>query len=232
MTLSVENKDIVVPGQVLCEGMDHLPGTGTYRMDEKVYAKRLGLVSIDGRAIKIIPLSGRYIPRKHDVIICQVFDIQFGGWRVETNSAYSAMLNLKEASSSFIARGADLSQIFQIGDYMMCQVINVTSQKLIDVTLKGPGLKKLSAGRVIEVSPHKVPRIIGKQGSMISMIKQSLSCNILVGQNGVVWIDAEPQNELRAIETLRIIESQSHIPGLTEKIKSHLGKYANQGDKK
>src|SRR3989338_8617939 len=140
--LTVKPKDVVVPGEILCTDMGFLPGQGTYRQGDNIHAERLGLVSVEGRNIRIIPLSGKYMPRRDDVIICKVIDITLNGWRLDTNSAYSAMLGLKEASSDFIQRWADLTEIFDLGDYMLCGVINVTSQKLVDVTMRGPGFRK------------------------------------------------------------------------------------------
>ena len=220
----VKDKDIAVPGETLAIGLDILPGNGTYRDSEKIIANRLGLVAIDERAIKLIPLSGRYIPKTGDTIICKVIDVSFNGWRLDTNSAYSAMLSLKEATSDFIARGANLTQYYDLGDYIVCGIINVTSQKLVDVTTKGPGLRKLKGGRIIEVDSNKVPRIVGKQGSMVIMIKEATKCNIIVGQNGLIWIDGEPINELLAIQAIRKIEKESHLSGLTDKIKEFLDK--------
>lgn len=222
--INVNDKEISVPGETLAIGMDILPGSGAYREGEKIIAKRLGLVMIEGRTIKLLPLSGRYIPKTGDTIICKVIDVGFNGWRLDTNSAYSAMLSMKDATSDFIARGANLTQYYDLGDHIVCKIVNVTSQKLIDVTMKGPGLRKLKGGRVIEVDPNKVPRIIGKQGSMVVMIKDATKCNITVGQNGLIWIDGEPVNELLAIQTIRKIEKESHTSGLTEKIKAFLEK--------
>ena len=220
----VKDKEISVPGESLAVGMDILPGNGTYRDGEKIAANRLGLVMIEGRTIKLIPLSGRYIPKTGDTIICKVIDVGFNGWRLDTNSAYSAMLSMKDGTSDFIARGANLTQYYDLGDYIVCKIVNVTSQKLIDVTMKGPGLRKLKGGRIIEVDSNKVPRIIGKQGSMVIMIKEATKCNIVVGQNGLIWIDGEPFNELLAIQTIRKIEKESHTSGLTDKIKEYLEK--------
>ena len=222
--IMVKDKDISVPGETLAVGMDILPGMGTYRDGEKIIANRLGLAMIEGRTIKLIPLSGRYIPKTGDTVICKVIDVGFNGWRLDTNSAYSAMLSMKDATSEFIARGANLTQYYDLGDYIVCKIVNVTSQKLIDVTMKGPGLRKLRGGRVIEVDSNKVPRIIGKQGSMVIMIKDATNCNISVGQNGLIWIDGEPMNELLAIQTIRKIEKESHLSGLTDKIKEFLDK--------
>jgi len=220
----VKDKEVVVPGEELAEGMDNLPGNGTYRNGDHILAARMGLVNIDGRAIKIIPLSGRYLPKKNDTIIGNVIDVTMNGWRLETNSAYTAMLTLKDATTEFIQRGADLTKYFKLGDYVVAKVINVTSQKLVDLTTKGPGLRRLYGGRVIHVNCNKVPRIIGKKGSMVTMIKDTTGCRITVGQNGVIWVQGEPDKELLAVETIKKIEKESHIAGLTDKISKFLEK--------
>jgi exosome complex component RRP4 len=88
--INVKDKEISVPGEILAVGMDVLPGNGTYRDGENIIANRLGLAMVEGRTIKLIPLSGRYIPKTNDTIICKVIDVSFSGWRLDTNSAYSA----------------------------------------------------------------------------------------------------------------------------------------------
>ena len=222
--INVKDKDIAVPGEILAVGMESFPGIGTYREGENIIAVRLGLVQLDGRTIKLIPLSGRYIPQKYDTIICKVIDVSMNGWRLDTNSPYSAMLSMKDATSEFIPRGADLKKFYDIGDNVVCKIFNVTSQKLVDITMKGMGLSKLKGGRIINVSSNKVPRIVGKQGSMVSMIKQATKCNITVGQNGLIWIDGSPKGELLAVNAIRKIEEESHLSGLTEKIEEFLNK--------
>lgn len=226
----VKNKEIVVPGDALAEGMDYLPGFGTYRTNDKIMASRLGIVNVDGRAIKIIPLSGGYLPKKNDVVIGKVIDVTFSGWRLDINSAYTAMLMMKDGSSEYIARGADLTHYYKLGDYMVCKITNVTTQKLVDLTMKGPGLKKLRDGRIIRVSPFKVPRIIGKQGSMVTLIKQATNCSIVVGQNGLIWLQGNPEDEVLAVKTIKKIEKEAHRQGLTENIKQFLNE--NSGSKK
>ena len=224
MTLLIKDKDIVVPGEDLADGMGFLPSNGTYRENEKIVASRLGIINIEGKVIKIIPLTGKYMPKRGDTIIGKVVDVAFSGWRVELNCAYSAMLGLKDATSSYIAKGADLTQYFDLGDYIVANIINVTSQKLVDLTTKGPGLRKLHGGRIININTNKVPRVIGKAGSMVSMIKKATNCNITVGQNGVVWVQGEPEKEIIAVNAIKKIEQEAHKNGLTEKIKQYLEK--------
>jgi exosome complex component RRP4 len=220
--MNVKDKTVVVPGEVLATGMDFVPAYGTYREGENVLAGRLGLVNFDNRLVKIIPLSGRYNPRKQDIIIGKVIDVTMNGWRVDTNSAYSALLMVKEATSEYIEKGADLTKYFDIGDWIACKIINVTSQKLIDLTMRGPGLRKLDGGRIIEVASTKVPRIIGRQGSMISMVKEGTGCRVTVGQNGIVWLQGTPEGEIKAVNMIKDIERRAHEQGLTESIKSEL----------
>lgn len=223
MGLKVENKNIVVPGEVLADGMDFLPGEGVFRDGNELVSSRIGLASVEGRVIKLIPLAGNYLPKVGDRIICKVIDVSYSGWRVDTNTAYSAVLSVKEAANSYIERGADLTKILNFGDYIIAKIVNVTSQNLIDISLRGPGLHRLSSGRIIEVSPVKVPRIIGKQGSMVTLIKEATGCIITVGQNGLIWLRGEnPEKELLAVETIRMIERNAHKQGLTDTVQQFI----------
>ena len=74
------------------------------------------------------------------------------------------------------------------------------------------------------INPQKVPRIIGKEGSMVMMIKEATGCDITVGQNGWVWIEGEPEQEVIAVDAIKKIEEQSHTSGLTDNIKDYLEK--------
>lgn len=222
--LTVEERDLVIPGMTLATGMDFLPGDNTYREDDKIFAKVIGLVHISGRVIKITPLSGPYVPKQGDRIIGKVIDITLNGWRIDTGTAYSAMLNVRDASNRFIKREEDLSKIIAIGDFVIAKITAVTSQMLIDLTMKGPDLRKIIGGRIIHVNSNKVPRVIGKQGSMITLIKEHTNCDIIVGQNGNILIKGTPEGELLAEKAIKMIEKKSHYDGLTSQIEDFLGK--------
>ncbi len=221
--MNVKERDIVVPGEVVAEGMGFLPSKGLYREGAKIHAGRLGMISIEGKVIKLVPLTGAYVPKLNDKIICKIIDVLMTGWRVETRSAYSAVLGLKDATTEFIPRSADLTQYYGLNEYILCKVVTVTSQRLIDVTMKGPGLKKLKDGRLVEVNAFKVPRIIGKEGSMLMMIRNATGCSIDVGQNGWIWVAGpSPEQEIQAVAALKKVEEEAHLPGLTERMKVFL----------
>ena len=221
--LIVDEKNVVVPGEIIAQGMDYVPALGSFREGDKIVASQLGLVNLSGRLIKVIPLSGRYVPKKGDVVIGKVVEIGFSGWRVDIGWAFEANLSMKEASSDFIDKKTDLTQYYTYGDIVAGQITYVFGSKIIDLTMKGPGLRKLKGGRLIKIIPSKVPRVIGKQGSMISMIKEKTNCRIIVGQNGLVWIQGDDNdNVMLAVDTIYKIEEEAHMSGLTDRIKNFL----------
>jgi len=91
------------------------------------------------------------------------------------------------------------------------------------------GLGKLEDGMIMRVNSNKVPRVIGKEGSMISMIKEATGCEITIGQNGLVWIKGNSvDDELFAKETIIFVTEKSFVDGLTEKTE----KFLEEGMKK
>ncbi len=222
-SILVKEREVIVPGEELAKGLDYLPSDGAFREGEKIISSRLGLFNLDGRLIKVIPLGGRYIPKKNDTVIGTVSDVLFSSWRVDIGWPFDAMVHLREGSRDFIPNDAKLAKYYAPGELVVGKIINVSSTKVVDMSLKLPGCRKLGTGRVIEVQPTRVPRIIGKQGSMISMIKESTGCNIIVGQNGIIWISGTDSKKERVAENaIRKIEAEAHSPGLTEKINKFL----------
>ena len=65
--LLVEEKTIVIPGEELANGMDFLPSNGAFREGENIIANILGILSINNRVIKVIPLNGVYEPERGDI---------------------------------------------------------------------------------------------------------------------------------------------------------------------
>jgi len=221
--LNTKDKDIVVPGEELAEGMDHLPAAGTYRDGDKIIASQVGVVNISGRLINIIPLSGRYIPKAGDTVIGQVKNVSFSNWFIDVGYAYEGVMSLKDATSDYIDRGADLSKYYDFGDHVVCKIIKVSRSMAIDLSMKGPGLRTLKGGKMVNITPSKVPRVIGKQGSMINLIKEKTGCNISVGQNGIIWIQGDdPKKEMLATKAIEEIEKKAHVSGLTDKITKFL----------
>ena len=215
-----DEREIVIPGETIVSGEDYLPGEGTRREKDEIVAERYGLVEQIGKLVKVIPLSGVFIPRRGNVIIGQVTDISFNGWMTDINAPYSSFLPLMEVPR-FIDKN-NISEFMDIGDFFSAKIFSI-KQKGIDLTFDGKGLGKLEDGMIIFINPNKVPRVIGKEGSMIKLIKDETNCKITIGQNGLVWIKGEKvEDELFAKKAILFVTEKSFVSGLTEKVKEFL----------
>ncbi len=223
-----EVRKIVLPGDFIADKAGKKVWGGAYFEGEKVYSKVLGMPRIKENEISVIPLSGNYIPRIDNRIIGVISSVEVSGWMVDINSPYSAFMPVGEGVDEFVDRDrTDISRFFDVGDAIFCKVSKVTKDKTVRVSMRGLGARKLYGGIMIKVTPSKVPRLIGRGGSMINLIKSRTDCVIYTGQNGVVWIRGE--NKAKAIEAVLMVEKESHINGLTEKIEKML---SEEDDKK
>ena len=214
----VEDKALVVPGDVLADEEYHT-GRGTFKEGSNICSSLVGLVAIRDKKISVIPLQSKYIPKRGDVVIGEVTDIRFSMWNLDINSPYSGFL---PASDVFGKEKRDLNKAFNVGDVLFLRVVDVDEVKKVKLGLKGRGLGKFRGGILIYITPTKVPRLIGKKGSMINMIKDETKCDIIVGQNGVVWVKGEPQMERVAEKVINMIEDQAHTSGLTDRVRNML----------
>jgi exosome complex component RRP4 len=116
-----------------------------------------------------------------------------------------------------------MDQFLAIGDVVAAKIWSVSARG-IDLAMKGKGLGKLEGGFVFRVNPSRVPRIIGREGSMINLIKEKTGCNVTIGQNGWIWIKGNDVNsELKARRAIEFISDKVLVSGLTDKMEQWFG---------
>ena len=209
-------RKVVIPGEVIIKGDNYLPGEGTEKTEDGIISLRYGLAEEVNRLVKVIPLSGVYHPRRGNVVIGKVENITFNGWVLDIGCADTAFLSLMEVPK-FVNKDS-LDEVMDIGDTAVVKIWGI-NRRGIDLTLKSRGLGKIEEGIIIRINPYKVPRVIGKEGSMIKIIKDETGCNITVGQNGFVWIKGDKiENELLAKKAILFVTEKSFISGLTEEV--------------
>ncbi|WP_405307347.1 exosome complex RNA-binding protein Rrp4 [Methanobrevibacter sp.] len=216
--IHVENKDLVIPGQILADD-EYYSGRGTFKENGKICSSLLGRVSLRNKKIRVIPLKSKYVPKKGDVVIGKIKDVRFSMWDVDINSPYSGILPAFEV---FGREKKELNKVYDVGDVLFLRVVDVDEIKKAKLGLKGRGMGKFKGGIIVDIAPTKVPRLIGKKGSMINMIKDKTKCKIVVGQNGLVWVKGNEDMEQLTREIIHLIEAEAHTSGLTNKIKNKL----------
>lgn len=211
------DRKIVIPGEIIAKGADFLPGEGTEKKGEEIISQKFGLSEESNKLVKVIPLSGPYIPRRGNVVIGKVENITFNGWLIDIGAAETTFLSLMEVPR-FVNKD-ELESVMDFGDMVIAKIWTI-NKRGIDLTIKGRGLGKIEEGIVVRINPNKVPRIIGKEGSMIKMIKDETKCDITVGQNGYIWIKGENiEDELYAKRSIDFVSEKSFVSGLTEELK-------------
>lgn len=214
------DRKVVVPGDLLSEDAKR-SGEGTFVRDGRVYSLLYGLANYRDK-INVIPLAGKYVPAPGDNVIGIVKDITFSNWIVDISSPYDGLLHISEFPKRIEAD--EMSKYLRIGSSVMTRVKDVDPTMKVELTLNDRKLGPIKTGRVIEISHTRVPRLIGKGGSMISMLKKELNCNIFVGQNGRIWISGGAEDMDLALKTILLIEKEAHTNGLTDRIVDFLKK--------
>jgi exosome complex component RRP4 len=197
-------KNIVVPGEMIAEQAVSLENA--YVDNGRTYSKILGLYEQGSRLI--LPLEGAWRPRIGDMIIGVVTNIK--------NSVY-------EVDLSFFIRSILIGSKYDSHTYKLGDVLEATVRDVEDrrtIILEDPRI--LHGGSIIKVKASKVPRIIGKNDTMIGQISEATKTHVVIGMNGVVWLKGG--NVELAADAIRKVEEEAHTSGLTERIKLMLEK--------
>ena len=222
-----QTREIVVPGDILdASGMK--PGENAYVLDGKVRASAMGVRNVFQNTVGVIPLRGCYMPSSGDTVIGVIEDIGPSNWLVNINAPYPAPLHVNEVP--WKVEFGDTSRYLSIGHVVILKVLSVDESRKISVTMKDSGLRRIEGGRLVKISHSKVSRVIGKSGSMISMLKNMTDCRITVGQNGMIWVDGDDGNADVAAQAIMMIEEKAQSGNLTDKIKEFIEKRIPQDD--
>ncbi|MDD5148400.1 MAG: exosome complex protein Rrp4 [Candidatus ainarchaeum sp.] len=205
-------KRIVIPGELVSEERKKV-GPHVFVENGKIYSDSLGLIYNDSQDASVVALHGKYVPQRDDLIIGVVVQETFGGYIVDINSFYFSFVS-KEFIRDRLQRGSIISA-------KIMSVNEINEAELGQVRF-------FFGGEIINISPVKVPRVIGKNASMMEALKLGTGANIMVGRNGRIW--AKGGNTQLLAEAIKKIEAESHLSNLTNKIEAFL-KEKNKGVK-
>jgi exosome complex component RRP4 len=216
-------KVLVLPGDKI-EGLKQ-QSIYVFDYNGEKRAAVLGLVNFREEGTDFVPLKGFYFPSEGDIVIGLVMSHAAANWFLDINSPYQAVLSVQDFFG--VKQGGQVPEdpftYLKIGDYVKAKIVAFDRVRSPMLTVQDKGLGRITEGTVVTVRPVKVPRIIGKKGSMIETIKKASGCDLFVAVNGRVHITC--QNDVLeeiVAEAINIIEEQSHTSGLTNRIKEFI----------
>jgi len=222
MNAKFEPRDIVVPGDLLYEGRAKV-GDNTYRYKGNIYATRVGLVSYEKERVSVIALEAGFTPLVGDLVIGVVTDIELGQWKVDIGANIEAILTTNDAIGRPFRTYLDMTKILDVGDTIVAKIVDLDRKRTPILSIMGRELGKVNDGFMIDITPSKIPRLIGKKGSMINLILKESNCQVTIGQNGKVLIKGRNrEDEELVVKVIRKIEAEAHTTGLTNRIQAFL----------
>lgn len=222
MSTTLEERSIVVPGDLIYEGRIRT-GDNTYRDGGNVYATKVGLVNYSKDRVSVIALEGGYTPLVGDLVVGTVTDIELGQWLVNIDGPMDAILTVNEAIDKPFRTNMDMTRILDVGDLVVGKIVDLDRNRTPILSILGRDLGRVHEGFIIRITPSKIPRLIGKKGSMINMILRETRCNVSIGQNGRILINGRSRADEEIVEkVVRKIEAEAHTSGLTNRIQEYL----------
>ena len=191
---------------------------------KRIISTAIGLTDVSDDSVRVISLIGVYIPKVDDLVIGTIQYIFGNSWFADINSCYQGML----LGQDVFGRGSypttsEMKDRLDKGDIIYARIANSDRQREPLISIADKNLGKIDSGELIKISPTKIPRLIGKHGSMIQTIEESTNATITVGQNGLVVVSCDETNGLlKALTAIRMVDEQAHLVDLTDKVKKML----------
>ena len=213
----------VIPGDVVTSG-PFRPEQNTILEGNKIIATTVGILEIYDDSVKVIPLTGKYIPKINDLVIGKVVSHSSLSWELDINSCYVGFLPAQDVfGRDFSAHADDLSSKLKTGDLVAARIANFDRTRDPLITISDRDLGKIDSGDLVKISSSKVPRLIGKRGTMIQTIEMATNAAITIGQNGWVVVSCEnPEGLLKAKKAIQMVDEQAHVANLTDQVKEML----------
>jgi len=220
--MSQDSNHFVLPGDVISNGSSSLKQNVILEGD-KLVSTTIGFTEINDGAVDVIALTGLYTSEVDDLVIGKIVSHNSLSWEVDINSSYRAMLPASDIfGKDYSPSRDDLSLKLIIGDIVLARIVNSDSRRPL-ITINGQNLGKIDDGELIKISPAKVPRLIGKHGSMIQSIEESTGASITIGQNGwVIFKSDNPISLKKAIASIKMADLILYDDNLEEKIQNML----------
>ena len=201
-------KRIILPGEKIADGKVTAPNT--FFDGNATYAAVIGMMDEDGRYLS---LENRYKPFVGDVVVGMVTDVRHAGYEVDLNLPHGGFIPTR-----------DVRLTLQLGDFVICKIKSVNEVGDVDLG----EVRRLPKGKIIDFPSAKVPRLIGRKSSMITLLKDYTGGDIMVGNNGYVWM-SEKSNIPLLLKAITMIEKNAHKSGLTDRMAEFL-KNENGGE--
>ncbi|MDP8023227.1 MAG: hypothetical protein ACP5LF_05430 [Nitrososphaeria archaeon] len=219
---------LVVPGEVVAKG-NFRSWSNVLKKGEEYLSIFVGKAEVGGGRVRVVRLSGPYIPKVGDFVIGMVTDVQPLAATIDINSYVNGYI----MANAFFKRRIDpsrfdLSKKVNLGDLIAAKVQRIERGK--DVYLQPDQKWKVEGDAVFYISPAKAHYIYTSRSRISSKIKELTGAEIRLGANGVVVVKGDLKKIEMVKRALDVVESKYDLNGLYNEIIKVLSKDGESTD--
>ena len=148
----MENKrKYVIPGDVITTG-PYRPEQNVILDGNKIISTAIGISEIYDDSIKVIPLTGKYIPKIDDLVIGKIISHTSLSWELDINSCYVGFLPAQDVfGRDFSAHADELASKLKSGDLVAARIANFDRTRDPLVTISDRDLGRFPVGYLVKL---------------------------------------------------------------------------------
>nr|MBC8517646.1 hypothetical protein [Euryarchaeota archaeon] len=217
---SAASGSLVIPGDKISSDTSDQLGHGVIKLNGELIATKLGYLVEKSGEISIIPVHTAYFPRPGDLVLGYIEGMRSNIWFIDLNAPFNAILPMSLAPMEIEYGGT--RDAMDVGTTILCRVQEVDEAHSSVVTMKGMGLRKVNSGFVDTIPPHLVGTISSGSNAIINQLKDASNCRIILGANGRIWVDGEPEGIRIVRDALAFVRDNEHSTELADAIAGQL----------
>ncbi len=211
---------LVIPGDKISSDTSGQLGHGVIKVNDELIATKLGYLVEKSGEVSILPVHTAYFPRPGDLVVGYIEGMRSNIWFIDLNAPFNAILPMSLAPMKIEYGGT--RDAMDVGTTILCRVQEVDEAHSSVVTMKGMGLRKVNSGFVDTIPPHLVGTISSGSNAIIQQLKDASNCRIILGANGRIWVDGEPEGIRIVRDALAYARDNQHSTELAAGIASQL----------
>ncbi|KAF5124728.1 hypothetical protein DV495_003852 [Geotrichum candidum] len=186
---TVNNTNIVTPGELVTDETTWMRGHGTYSKDDKTYSSVAGSIVRVNKLLSVKPLRGRYIPVIGEHVVGRVTEVGNKRWKVHIGANQEAVLMLGSVNlpGGVLRRKSETDELqmrkfLKEGDLLNAEVQSLYADGSASLHTRSLRYGKLRNGYFLSVPSSLIIR------SKLHSYHLPDNIDCILGVNGYIWL--------------------------------------------
>lgn len=186
---TVNNTNLVTPGELVTDETTWMRGHGTYSIEDKTYSSVAGAIVRVNKLLSVKPLRGRYLPVIGDHVVGRITEVGNKRWKVDIGANQEAVLMLGSVNlpGGVLRRKSETDELqmrkfLKEGDLLNAEVQSLFSDGGASLHTRSLKYGKLRNGYFVSVPSSLIIR------SKLHSYRLPDNIDCILGVNGYIWL--------------------------------------------